>query len=151
MAQVVRDATQLGAWRVTPVLCEFGVARPSAELSQGAWRHAAIAAVKQSGNVFIPRLDPPCSFERAVAEAGCVGYFGAVPRQDEIRGTAVAPQNGELALWIGPEGGFTSEEQDALRQCGCEPLTVGRWTLRVETAVPALLGALIGMLGNDNL
>jgi len=51
-----------------------------------------------------------------------------------------------LALWVGPEGGFSSEEEAALLRIGCQPLTLGQAIMRVETAVPALFGMIQGLL-----
>ena len=78
--------------------------------------------------------------------------MGAVPGT----GNASLPEQARLlakgaALWIGPEGGFSPEEQEALQQAGAVALTVGRWILRVETAVPALLGRLDGILSGAQL
>lgn len=47
-----------------------------------------------------------------------------------------------LALAIGPEGGFIPYEVDKLVQCGFEAVTLGPRILRVETAIPVLVGRL---------
>jgi 16S rRNA (uracil1498-N3)-methyltransferase len=38
------------------------------------------------------------------------------------------------AVWIGPEGDFTLEELKTIEAAGALPVTLGRLTLRVETA-----------------
>ncbi len=86
-------------------------------------------------------------FRSVLSSSEEVPFVGAVPGT----GNAVQPEQERLlakgaALWIGPEGGFASEEQAALLEAGAVALTVGRWILRVETAVPALLGRLDGIL-----
>lgn len=45
---------------------------------------------------------------------------------------------------IGPEGGFISYEVDVLQCAGLQPANLGARIMRVETAVSALLGKLIG-------
>lgn len=135
---VLRLATELGVWRITPVLCEYGVARPEGD--KASWRAELVAACKQSGNAFVPELDAPVAFADALAQAG-PGVFGAVPRSGSP-GEKDLPTTGDLGLWIGPEGGFSAAEEEALHARGLVPVTVGRWILRVETAVPALLGYL---------
>jgi hypothetical protein len=39
-----------------------------------------------------------------------------------------------LAVFIGPEGGFSAEEIEAARGAGFQPVTLGRRILRMETA-----------------
>jgi len=39
-----------------------------------------------------------------------------------------------IAVWIGPEGDFTVAELEAIQNTGAQLVTLGRLTLRVETA-----------------
>ncbi|OGV70963.1 MAG: hypothetical protein A3K19_05565 [Lentisphaerae bacterium RIFOXYB12_FULL_65_16] len=152
MGRVIQDAMELGVWRVTPLICRYSVAKPESSGAIESWRRDAVEAAKQSGNVFVPQLEPPQSFTAALAAGTGTGYFGAVPVESVTPTPAGAtPGTGEIELWIGPEGGFSDEESAALRQRGYTALTVGEWTLRVETAVPALVGYLLGRIPHDHL
>ena len=53
----------------------------------------------------------------------------------------------DVAFFVGPEGGFTDAEMDALSAAGAVPLRIGAWTLRVETAAAAGLGVLNVLMG----
>lgn len=48
-----------------------------------------------------------------------------------------------VTLAIGPEGGFTAYEVEKLVAAGLTPIHLGNRPLRVETAVPALIGRLL--------
>ena len=142
MDLAVRCATELGVSRITPVICRYGVSKPDG--SKESWRQTAIGACKQSLNPWLPLFDTPLPFEEALAAAGEFPVVGMVPRN----GRKADPPESQrsIGLWIGPEGGFSQEEEDALLERGAFPLTVGPCILRVETAVPALLGALYTLL-----
>lgn len=49
---------------------------------------------------------------------------------------------GEVVLAVGPEGGFIPYEVEKLLECGFQPVELGARILRVETAIPFLLGRL---------
>ncbi len=53
-------------------------------------------------------------------------------------------KNNVIHLWIGPEGGFSDHENECLAECGVMPISVGDYTLRIETAVVACISLLIG-------
>jgi 16S rRNA (uracil1498-N3)-methyltransferase len=52
------------------------------------------------------------------------------------------PRTGDLLLVVGPEGGITDEEIEALVAAGARPVRLGREVLRASTAAAVALGAL---------
>jgi RsmE family RNA methyltransferase len=48
----------------------------------------------------------------------------------------------KTTLVIGPEGGFIPYEVEKIQAAGCQGITLGKRILRVETAIPVLLGKL---------
>ena len=144
MGQVVRCATELGVARITPVLCDYGVARPGADAVSG-WCEDAIVAVKQSGNPWVPQIDVPLSLAEALRLRAEPGLFGAVSPPTAGGEVASSVAHGACGIWVGPEGGFSPAEDTLLRDSALTALTVPGWILRVETAVPALIGMLYGM------
>ena len=141
MHQIVRDATELGIWSITPIVCRFSVSDPAGKDPETIWHAHAAEACKQSGNPFMPKLHPAQSFTAALAAAPAAGCFGAIPRFAAATQPSL-PTSGDLAVWIGPEGGFSDEEHQAMLAKGMVPLAASPWILRVETAVAAVLGAL---------
>ncbi|HBZ07490.1 MAG TPA: 16S rRNA (uracil(1498)-N(3))-methyltransferase, partial [Massilia sp.] len=52
-----------------------------------------------------------------------------------------------LTLLVGPEGGFTREEEDAALAAGALSLSIGPRVLRTETAALAAMAMLAGIWG----
>ena len=142
MDTVLKSATELGVARIVPVICRYAVSRPDASAA-ASWSQTLVTAMKQSGNPWLPELDAPIAFSDALSASNDDGFFGAVPREDDLRTSSLPYTPSRLSLWVGPEGGFSPEEEQSLRTKGLIPLTVGPWILRVETAVTALLGSLL--------
>lgn len=138
MAQIVRQATELGFWSIVPVIFERSVSRPAGSVPDH-WRAEARAAVKQSGNCYAPLLGCPARFDEVIARSPGAGIFGAVPSGHDVPPRVCVPGE-DVDLWVGPEGGFSSAETKQLLQAGLVPVSVGRCILRVETAVTALGG-----------
>jgi len=143
MDLLLKTATELGACELSPITCRYGVCRPD-EDTLSSWSQTLIGAMKQSANPWLPRFTPLQTLSEALAHRSSrVSFFGAVPAPGDsatpFEALSAVPESGEVSLWIGPEGGFTAEEEAELRQSGVIPLTIGKWILRVETAVSALL------------
>ncbi|NOY82395.1 MAG: 16S rRNA (uracil(1498)-N(3))-methyltransferase [Kiritimatiellaeota bacterium] len=143
LLRIVRQTVELGVSRLSLVQTRYTVDRPSPAFFVRA-RAEAVAALKQSGNPRLPKFDPVQTFGRAIAQAAEPGYFGTAPDQTGPAPVRHRARTGPIAVWIGPEGGFAPEEHSQLLGRGLTPVTLGYWTLRVDTAVTALLGWLLG-------
>lgn len=138
---LLKQAVELGVSELIPVLCERSVVQPGESSVSGRWMDLLFEACKQSGNPFLPAVVAPMPFAAALARARetCGALIVGSNR------TGVFPDLGaasDAAFFVGPEGGFTDAETDAMFAAGAIPLRIGDWTLRVETAAIAGLGVL---------
>ena len=138
---LLKQAVELGVYALVPVLCERSVVQPGENSVAGRWMDLLFEACKQSGNPFLPEVANPMSFKAALEHARetCGILITGSNR------TGVFPELGaasDVAFFVGPEGGFTDAETDAMFAAGAAPLRIGDWTLRVETAAIAGLGVL---------
>ena len=128
----------LGVRSLHPLLLEHSVATGE---NFGRWELQLREGCKQSGNPRIPRLHAPVDLDAALAGAvssGAALYYGSVTPAPE---SPAAP--GKVRAWfVGPEGGFTSEEEEKLRGAGARPLKLGSWIMRLESAAVAGLAVL---------
>ena len=138
---LLKQSVELGVDVLVPVLCERSVVQPGESSVGGRWTDLLFEACKQSGNPFLPSVCPPVPFAGAVARARetCAALVVGSNRTGIALDLGNAP---DVAFFVGPEGGFTDAEMDALAAAGAAPLRIGSWTLRVETAAAAGLGVL---------
>lgn len=80
MDALVEKATELGAWRVQPLLCERAVWRADgarAEKKVAHWQGVAQAAAEQSGRMVVPVVAPVATFQGWAAAGGAAGTDGS--------------------------------------------------------------------------
>ena len=138
---LLKQAVELGVHALVPVLCERSVVQPGENSVAGRWMDLLFEACKQSGNPFLPVVTNPMPFAEALAHARETCGVLVVGSNR----TGVFPELGtarDAAFFVGPEGGFTDAEMEAISAAGAVPLRIGDWTLRVETAAAAGLGVL---------
>ncbi len=152
MDLIVQKATELGVARVVPVLTEHGMAKPKSGREQR-WQAIAQEAARQSGRADVPEVAAVVPLDLALGQL-------AGPAEDRFllwereRSTslhaALAHGPRRIAVLVGPEGGFTGAEVTASRQAGFQPVSLGAFVLRAETAAivaVALAQAAAGGLG----
>ena len=135
---IVEKAAELGARRVRPVITE----RTNADHTR-VDRLQAIAteASEQTGRLDVPEVCEPVKLERMIAdwEAGRRLLFCDEAGDAKPVLEAVA-DGGPWAILIGPEGGFSPREREALRALPyATPATLGPRILRADTAAISAL------------
>jgi 16S rRNA (uracil1498-N3)-methyltransferase len=137
---VVQKATELGVAALHPVL----TARTNAQRANLARFHAiATEAAEQSERLTVPAIHEPRPLA-ALLESWPADrcLFVAAER---VAAPPIATTEKPAALLVGPEGGFTPAELDALRQHPLVTLmSLGPRILRAETAAIAGLARLQG-------
>ena len=102
----------------------------------------AVEAVKQCGRSVVPGVEGPVSFAELLGRRPALVAVPGAPRW--TAGTELPEGSGGLIV-VGPEGGLTPGERDALVASGAIPFGLGPRVLRLETAVVAsLLAVSIG-------
>ena len=119
-----------------------------ADAKRKRWNAVSESAAKQSKRSLIPEVAPLMTYKEAVKEAA--GYdmvFLPYESADGIRKTrellASVKPGTDIAVFIGPEGGFEDEEVELARENGAEIVTLGKRILRTETAGLCMLSALM--------
>lgn len=148
---IVRQAVECGASRIVPVLSRNCVSRPddrSLDKKTVRWQKIAFEAAGQSGRGILPSVGECISFSDAVKAASADDEsFFCYEHGTEPIGT-VSTDTKTVSLIIGPEGGFTEEETDAMRSAGVKVTSLGPRILRAETAPVAAITAIMLKTGN---
>jgi len=115
--------------------------RPQGERPER-WAKVVRAAAGQCDRAWLPEVRPAIEFaaflqQPGLAAARWLATANAPPLRDQFGGTPATLT--EAVLLVGPEGGFTAEEQAAAAAAGFQPCGLGPHILRTETA--ALVGA----------
>jgi 16S rRNA (uracil1498-N3)-methyltransferase len=150
----VEKATELGVARITPVLAR----RTEKHLGHAAarrverWRRIALEASKQSRRTSIPDIADPTPLAPALtSESSSTRIVLSEAEQSLTLASAFNEQrtieNGQrnLALAIGPEGGWAPDEMKFFTEHNWTHVTLGPRILRAETAAIAAL-AIAGSL-----
>ena len=136
MDLIIQKATELGVNMIVPVNTKRIVAKIDKEAKIERLQKIAHEAAKQCGRAYIPPVLNPTSFDKAIEQMK--GYDAAIiPYECEKDGRiADALPEGikNLAIIIGPEGGFEESEVSKAIQAGVKPVTLGKRILRTETA-----------------
>ncbi len=151
MELIIQKTVELGVYEIIPVAAKRSVVKLDEKKAKNKilrWQGIAEAAAKQSKRGIIPKVQEVMSFKEAVsyssrAQVKLIPYELA-EGMDTTRELIEGLKPGEdIAVFIGPEGGFDKEEiEEALRQ-GVIPVTLGRRILRTETAGMAVLSILM--------
>jgi 16S rRNA (uracil1498-N3)-methyltransferase len=149
---LVRMACELGIDRLSPLRC----ARSAAADPLRPQRQAAILreALEQCERLWLPRLDGPQPATELFSAAAAPRVLRLLAttrrgdlvtlerRLDALRGQAEAPP--AVVVAIGPEGGWSPQEEQAAEAAGWQPVGLGASILRTSTAAvsaAALLAA----------
>ena len=138
---VVQKATELGAAALCPV---FTARTNAARINEPRLTAIAIEAAEQCERRTIPVLHPPRRLPDLLSDwPSARRLYAAIERR--AAAPPSRPTTQPAALLVGPEGGFTPNELDAmLRHPFVTPVSLGPRILRAETACVAGLALLQG-------
>lgn len=142
MELIIQKTVELGVYEIIPVETARSVVKLDAgraEQKVKRWQAVAEAAAKQSMRGMVPAVRLPMSFEQALREAAhmdvrLIPYELAEGMEKTKEIFSSLPSDADIAVLIGPEGGFTKEEVERAAACGIQPVTLGKRILRTETA-----------------
>lgn len=151
MEWIIQKAVELGACRIVPVMTKNTVVKldkKKEEHRRQRWQAIAESAAKQAKRSIVPEVAELISLEEGIKQsAGCEHRLFAYEHQKGMSGTAgvleQVKSGQKIAVFIGPEGGFSPEEAKLAEESGLSFVSLGKRILRTETAGLALLSVLM--------
>ncbi|MCR5255730.1 MAG: 16S rRNA (uracil(1498)-N(3))-methyltransferase [Acetatifactor sp.] len=154
MEFIIQKAVELGAYSIIPVetkRCVVKLDEKRAKNKITRWQGIAEAAAKQSKRDVIPEVSGIKTFGEALNLASemdvkVIPYELAegMAKTKEILGSIKSGR--DVAIFIGPEGGFDESEIEKALSKGIEPITLGKRILRTETAGMTILSIIMYLL-----
>lgn len=151
MEFIIQKAVELGAYEIIPVAAKRAVVKLDEKKAKSKvlrWQGIAEAAAKQSKRGIIPKVHDVMNFQDAVKYSS-LAQVKIIPYElsegmEKTRKIIEGLKPGEdIAVFIGPEGGFAEEEIMEAEKQGIIPVTLGKRILRTETAGMSVLSILM--------
>ena len=163
MDLIVRKAVELGVNNIQPILAKRCLVKLSGkrELKRVLhWQQIVISACEQCGRNRVPQVLSPVTLSSWLDRQGAMQkelnneatgklYFMLSPASKMgLHNFSKILSVTELTLLVGPEGGFTSDEDAVALTAGFSSLRLGSRTLRTESAALAAIAALQTIWGD---
>lgn len=146
MDLIIQKSTELAVTNIIPVITARTIVKVEEKIQKKKerWKKIALEAVKQSQRSFLPSISSPMPIEKLVERRGDEKKLllsenkGKYLRDILIENSGSAykmlePPSSVLIL-VGPEGGWTEEEEKYILSNAYEAVSLGEQTLRAETA-----------------
>lgn len=147
MDLVIRQAVELGVYRIAPLVSARSIVQPARGCYENRlkrWQAIARSSAAQCRRAFLPRVEPLRNLAELIEEARLA--LIVVPWEEERSQPLAALElkephkfNQGLFLLIGPEGGFEAQEVEELKRGGAVIVSLGPRIMRSDTAAAAAL------------
>lgn len=151
MEDIIQKCVELGVTRIVPTLTKRCVSRPDdkqAAKKNARYQKIALEAAQQSGRGIVPEISEMMTLKQALSqdesETKIVFYEGGGAPLTSI----INENSKSVSIYIGPEGGFETDEVEQIVTAGGIQATLGPRILRTQTAPVAGLTAIMLLTGN---
>ncbi|NLZ53981.1 MAG: 16S rRNA (uracil(1498)-N(3))-methyltransferase [Thermoanaerobacteraceae bacterium] len=153
---IIQKSTEIGVSKLIPIITQrtvVNIASSKHNRRNERWKKIAREAAKQSMRIDLPEVGELCTFDNSLKEIKN-HQLSIIPWEHEkeislkkvLRGI-----NGsvtKVAVFIGPEGGFSPDEVEKAKEFGAVSVSLGPRILRTETAAIAVCSMLMYELGD---
>lgn len=139
---ILQKGTEVGVSIFAPYVSSRSLVRSTtiSESKLARWMRIIREAAEQSGRGKLPRLNDPQILEGCFIasimnnDLSLIAWENAYEKGLNIKEQLAGYAGKSLGLFVGPEGGFSTEEVTKAMQAGCKAVSLGSRILRMETA-----------------
>jgi 16S rRNA (uracil1498-N3)-methyltransferase len=151
MDWIIEKAVELGVASVQPLAakrCVVKLAGDRAEKKLSHWQGITVSASEQCGRNRVAQLAPVAEFRDWIGQQDMHRRVLLTPRATQSLADWARHQPPQaLTIMVGPEGGFSDDEENTALAQGALALSMGPRVLRTETAALAAISALNAVWG----
>lgn len=151
MDWIIEKAVELGVVAIQPLAARRCVVRLSAERAEKKlehWNGIVVSASEQCGRNRLASVAMPVEFREWITQQDLHRRVILTPRASESLADWARHQPPQaVCIMVGPEGGFSDEEEAEALRHGALPLSIGPRVLRTETAALAAVSILAAAWG----
>lgn len=140
---IIQKAIEMGAYSIVPIETKRSIVKKKdiKDKKLERYKNIAKAAAMQSKREFIPSVADAIKLDEAKEILDSFDLV-LIAYEDELEHSIKdfeIKDKKNIAIIVGPEGGFDISEVDELKRCGYKSISMGKRILRAETAPIALL------------
>lgn len=146
---IIEKATELGVAKIEPLISERTIARPGgvrAQFKLERWRKIAKEAAEQCARNTIPEIKEIRELDdwlkKITLDDTLLLFCWENEPERTIREVLSVNRNKNIIVLIGPEGGFSEREVNAIKSAGGVSVTLGKRILKTDTAVISVLAVI---------
>ena len=128
----LEKAIEIGVSSITPLTCKYNERK---SLNYIRLNKIAVAAMKQSLQTYLPKIEPIVSIKEFIESNQCKQkYIAHCKNSKKVHLSKIIKRKTNSSVIIGPEGGFTDDEISLAMDYNFIPVSLGNNRLRTETA-----------------
>ncbi|HEZ1579530.1 TPA: 16S rRNA (uracil(1498)-N(3))-methyltransferase [Neisseria meningitidis] len=147
----LQKSVELGVTAIQPVISERCIVRLDGERAAkrlARWQEIVISACEQSGRNTVPPVLPIIGYREALDKmpSESTRLIMSINRARKL--SDIRQPSGAIVFMVGPEGGWTEQEEQQAFDAGFQAVTLGKRILRTETAALAAIAAMQTLWGD---
>jgi 16S rRNA (uracil1498-N3)-methyltransferase len=136
---MIEKLCEIGVDIFVPLISQRSVVVPAGTKKLDRWNRLAAQAARQAGRSDVMRIQAPATPAQLLADGDRQRWYLSVDAADSMI-DALGSLGPSLILLIGPEGGWTDAEKQAMDSAGARAVRLTSTVLRVETAAVVAAG-----------